>query len=63
MPSAEFAKAVRDLSQFGENITIACTNDGIEFSAAGDTGAGKFIYCSYHTYHTNFCLLLVVPGK
>ncbi|KAF7991547.1 hypothetical protein HCN44_008918 [Aphidius gifuensis] len=41
MPSQEFARIVRDLSQFGENITIACTKEGIKFSAAGDTGTAN----------------------
>lgn len=44
MPSQEFARIVRDLSQFGENITIACTKEGIKFSAAGDTGTGINIF-------------------
>lgn len=28
MPSAEFARIVRDLSQFGESMVIACTKEG-----------------------------------
>lgn len=41
MPSAEFARIIRDLSQFGETIAIACTKEGIKFSAAGDHGTGN----------------------
>jgi len=41
MPSAEFARIVRDLSQFGESITIACTKNGVKFSSTGDIGTGN----------------------
>jgi len=40
MPSSEFARICRDLSQFGESIIIACTKDGIKFSTSGDIGKG-----------------------
>lgn len=43
MPSAEFAKIVRDLSQFGETVAIACSKEGIKFSAAGDYGSGNIL--------------------
>ncbi|KAJ8669054.1 hypothetical protein QAD02_000313 [Eretmocerus hayati] len=38
LPSQEFARICKDLSQFGEAITIACSKEGIKFSAAGDYG-------------------------
>ncbi|CAL7943323.1 unnamed protein product [Xylocopa violacea] len=38
MPSQEFSRICRDLSQFGESITFACTKEGIKFSASGDYG-------------------------
>ncbi|KAG8036678.1 hypothetical protein G9C98_004000 [Cotesia typhae] len=41
MPSAEFAKIVRDLSQFGETVAITCSKEGIKFSAAGDYGSAN----------------------
>jgi len=41
MPSSEFARICRDLSQFGESIIIACTKEGIKFSTSGDIGSGK----------------------
>lgn len=41
MPSQEFARICRDLSQFGEAITIACTKEGVKFTAAGDHGTGN----------------------
>uniref|UniRef100_T1GX93 Proliferating cell nuclear antigen PCNA C-terminal domain-containing protein n=1 Tax=Megaselia scalaris TaxID=36166 RepID=T1GX93_MEGSC len=41
MPSMEFAKICRDLSQFGESITICCTKDGVRFSASGDVGVAN----------------------
>lgn len=42
MPSSEFARICRDLSQFGESVIIACTKDGVKFSTSGDIGSGKF---------------------
>lgn len=30
MPSMEFARICRDLSQFGESVVIACTKEGIQ---------------------------------
>merc|ERR1712038_48110 len=41
MPSGEFARVVRDLSQFGESVVISCTKEGVKFSAAGDIGTGN----------------------
>merc|ERR1711874_699507 len=41
MPSGEFQRIVRDLSQFGESVVISCTKEGIKFSAAGDIGVGN----------------------
>merc|ERR1712142_435940 len=41
MPSGEFARVCRDLSQFGESIVIACTKEGVKFSAAGDIGTAN----------------------
>jgi len=40
LPSGEFAKICRDLSQIGECIVITCTKDGVQFSAKGDLGSG-----------------------
>lgn len=41
LPSAEFQRIVRDLSQFGDTVTIACTKDGIRFSCSGEIGSGS----------------------
>jgi len=41
MPSADWARIVRDLSQFGESIVIACTKQGVKFSSTGDIGTGN----------------------
>lgn len=41
MPSAEFARICRDLSQFGDSIVIACTKEGVKFSASGDVGTAN----------------------
>jgi len=40
MPSSEFMRICRDLSSFGDNITIKVTKEEISFSANGDIGAG-----------------------
>merc|ERR1712183_1061947 len=41
MPSGEFARVCRDLSQCGESIVISCTKEGVKFSAAGDIGTAN----------------------
>ncbi|XP_076042904.1 proliferating cell nuclear antigen [Oratosquilla oratoria] len=41
MPSAEFARICRDMSQFGETVVISCTKEGVQFSSAGDIGTGN----------------------
>lgn len=41
LPSMEFARICRDLSQFGESVTISCTKEGVQFSASGDIGSGE----------------------
>jgi len=41
MPSAEFQRVIRDLSQFGDSLVISVTKEGVKFSAAGDIGVGN----------------------
>merc|ERR1712107_903830 len=41
LPSMEFQRVIKDLSQFGESVVISCTKEGIKFSAAGDIGVGN----------------------
>lgn len=41
MPSAEFQRICRDLSQIGESVIICCTKEGVKFSASGDMGTGN----------------------
>lgn len=41
MPSSEFQRICRDLSQIGDSVQITCTKDGIRFAAAGDLGTGN----------------------
>lgn len=41
MPSHEFQRVCRDLSQIGDSVLIACTKDGVQFSVQGDIGTGK----------------------
>lgn len=40
MPSHEFQRICRDLSQIGESMVICCTKEGVKFSASGDLGTG-----------------------
>lgn len=41
MPSYEFQRIVRDLSQFGDTVTVSCTKDGIRFACSGEIGTGS----------------------
>ncbi|VDO99783.1 unnamed protein product [Soboliphyme baturini] len=41
MPSTEFARICRDLSQIGESLMITCSKGSIAFSAKGDLGSGS----------------------
>jgi len=40
LPSTEFQRICRDLSQIGESVVICCTKEGVKFSASGDLGTG-----------------------
>lgn len=40
MPSAEFQRICRDLSAFGDAVTIAVIKNSVTFNASGDIGAG-----------------------
>ena len=42
MPSAEFQRICRDLSQIGDSVVICCTKEGVKFSASGDLGTGNY---------------------
>ena len=41
MPSAEFQRITRDLSQLGDTCTIGVTKEGVRFSVSGDIGAAN----------------------
>ncbi|XP_077867275.1 uncharacterized protein LOC100374933 [Saccoglossus kowalevskii] len=41
MPSHEFQRICRDLSQIGESVIISCNKEGVQFSASGDLGTGN----------------------
>ncbi|EDO14623.1 hypothetical protein Kpol_264p9 [Vanderwaltozyma polyspora DSM 70294] len=47
MPSAEFAKNVRDLSQLSDSLTFTITKETIKFQADGDIGSGSVILKPY----------------
>jgi len=38
LPSAEFARIIRDLKELGESVKIEVSKDGVRFSADGDIG-------------------------
>lgn len=40
LPSSEFQRICRDLSQIGDSVVISCTKEGVKFSASGDLGTG-----------------------
>ena len=49
MPSGEFKRVVRELSEFGNRLVISCIKEGeVKFAAAGDYGTGniKLAQCS-----------------
>lgn len=42
LSSMEFQRITRDLSQFGDSMSISCTKEGVTFSTAGATeGSAK----------------------
>lgn len=41
LPSGEFQRICRDLSQIGDSVVISCTKEGVKFSASGDLGTGN----------------------
>ena len=43
MSSQEFARTCRDLGQFGEAISIDCSEEGVQFIVLGDEGIGNFL--------------------
>ncbi|XP_071952777.1 proliferating cell nuclear antigen-like [Antedon mediterranea] len=40
MPSSEFQRICRDLSQIGDTVTVECGKEGVTFTADGDLGSG-----------------------
>ena len=43
MPSSEFQRICRDLTQIGDSVKIKCTKEGVNFSASGDLGDGNVL--------------------
>jgi len=41
MPSTEFQRICRDLSQISDSVQVTCTKDGIRFASSGDLGSGS----------------------
>uniref|UniRef100_A0A4W5M5D1 Proliferating cell nuclear antigen n=1 Tax=Hucho hucho TaxID=62062 RepID=A0A4W5M5D1_9TELE len=60
MPSGEFSRICRDLSQIGDAVMITCAKGGVQFSASGELGTGN-INESHNSKVTHFlfCLLQV----
>uniref|UniRef100_A0A4W5M338 Proliferating cell nuclear antigen n=1 Tax=Hucho hucho TaxID=62062 RepID=A0A4W5M338_9TELE len=43
MPSGEFSRICRDLSQIGDAVMITCAKGGVQFSASGETLHNKTV--------------------
>eukprot|EP00042_Codosiga_hollandica_P024684 m.105328 g.105328 ORF g.105328 m.105328 type:complete len:265 (-) comp51640_c0_seq1:76-870(-) len=43
MPSGEFQRICRDLSQIGESVVVSVAKDGVKFSASGELGKGNVV--------------------
>ena len=41
LPSVEFQRICRDLSQVGESVVIDCDKEGVAFATSGDLGTGN----------------------
>jgi len=41
LPSVEFQRICRDLSQVGESVVIDCDKEGVAFASSGDLGTGN----------------------
>ena len=41
LPSTEFQRICRDLSQIGESVVVDCAKEGVSFAAQGDLGTGN----------------------
>lgn len=41
MPSHEYQRICRDMSQISDSISISCTKDGVSFASTGDLGSGR----------------------
>ncbi|XP_062510387.1 proliferating cell nuclear antigen-like [Corticium candelabrum] len=41
MPSSEFQRICRDLSQIGDSVEISCSKEGVRFFVSGDLGSGS----------------------
>ena len=43
MPAMEFQRIVRDMQVMGDTCKIACTKEGVRFSATGDIGTANIL--------------------
>lgn len=41
MPSSEFQRITRDISQFSDSMVVTCTKEGVQFSTAPTTTEGS----------------------
>lgn len=41
MPSAEYARIIKDLSTIGDTVVISATKEGVKFSTSGDVGVAN----------------------
>ena len=56
MPSGEFQRVVRDLSQFGNRLVINCAKDCVKFSAVGNNGTGNIKLARCNDEGGDLCL-------
>lgn len=64
MPSGEFGRICRDLSQIGDTVIVTCAKDGITFSCSGDLGTGnKTVFDKDHTSNEDIRLRVSGSGE
>ena len=58
MPSGEFMRICKDLSNIGESVNICVTKGGVTFSAKGDIGEHKFWFLSQKSSYLIFVIFI-----
>lgn len=63
MPAGELARICKDLGQFGESVVIACSKEGVKFSAVGDVGSGKAFYSIINIFANSLLMIILGSGS